>query len=363
MEKIPIAMPDIDENDIKAVSSCLRSRQIAAGKITEEFEKLLAKEIGVKCCLAVNSGTTALRIALRSLKLSKGSEVIIPDMSFAATAHAVSLEGLIPIFCDIKPDGNIDESLIEKRITPKTKAVLVVHLHGICAKIDMISEICRKNGLFLVEDCAQAFGSNINENMAGSFGDVSAFSLYATKNIATGEGGVVCFNHAEDEGKALRWVNNGRENGEEILSLGDNLRLSNINASLGISQLKKHKKMLNKRKVIAEIYNSEFSRLNSIILPPYSGKYGNAYHHYNLIFKRGVDFNEALEFFGSEGISIKRYYPYTLSECAPFRRKPLKTSGFISKNSFCIPIFSSMKESDAKRVAKAVKDFVRRREK
>ncbi|HDP74134.1 MAG TPA: DegT/DnrJ/EryC1/StrS aminotransferase family protein [Candidatus Woesearchaeota archaeon] len=360
MDNIPIAKPDIEKQDIDAVVTCLKSGNISAGLKSEEFESRFAQELGVGLCRSVNSGTTALRIAIRALGIEKGSEVIVPDMSFAATAHAVVLEGLVPVFCDVGLDGLIDEELIKDKISSKTRAVLVVHLHGICAKIDRIKSLCEKKRIFLIEDCAQAFGSSFKGKPVGSFGITSAFSLYATKNITTGEGGMVCFNDSKLAERVSLWIDNGRFRGEEIKAEGDNLRMSDINAALGISQLGKYKRMQEKRKVIAKAYNSKLAGIRSIILPTEPGEYDNVYHHYNIVFKNGIVYSEAKEFFRSKGISIKRYYPCALSECPPFSLKPQKNSSFLAKNSFCIPIYSAMPKTHIKRVAEAAKQYVRR---
>ncbi len=352
--KIPIARPFVSNELIDSVADTLKSGFWTRGKICEQFERDFASYIGTNDAFAVNSGTTALRLALRVLDLPKGASIIIPDMSFIATVQAIVMEGFRPVFVDVKEDGNLDPDELERTFSGNVKAVMVVHLHGKAADVERIARFCQKRGLRLIEDASQAAGASFLGKKVGSFGDVSAFSLYATKNLAAGEGGIIAFNNPSLREKLSIYSNNGFYQGEIKAPLGDSLRMSDIHASIGLYQLKKLEELNNRRKEIAQYYTKHLKNLSKISLPSPDN---NVFHHYNIVVKRGYDFSvkDAFSFFDKVGIQIKQYYPYALSSF--FGRKPLRTSSFLSKNSFCIPLFPSLKDEEVKKVRDAVIDY------
>ncbi|MCJ7570934.1 MAG: DegT/DnrJ/EryC1/StrS family aminotransferase, partial [Candidatus Thermoplasmatota archaeon] len=189
---IPIAKPLIGEEEKTAVIQVLNSGMLASGPRTEEFEKKFAEYVGTKYAIATSSGTTALHLGLLSMGVTRGDEVIVPAFSFIATANAPLFCDAVPVFCDVDPKTfNIDPKKIEKQITKKTKAIMPVHLYGQAAEVQPIQEIAKKHGVYVIGDACQAHGATYNRKMVGSFGDVECFSFYPTKNMTTGEGGMV----------------------------------------------------------------------------------------------------------------------------------------------------------------------------
>ena len=240
---IPIAKPLIGEEEKTAVMNVLNSGMLASGPLTEEFEKKFADYVGTKYAIATTSGTTALHLGLLALGITHGDEVILPAFSFIASANAPLFCDAIPVFCDVDlKTFNIDAEQIKKLITKKTKAIMPVHLYGQAADMDPIEEIAEKYGLHVIGDACQAHGATYNEKQVGSFGDLECFSFYPTKNMTTGEGGMITTNNEEFAELTLSLRNHGREKtkwGYEHGRLGYNYRLTDIGAAIGLEQLKK----------------------------------------------------------------------------------------------------------------------------
>jgi dTDP-4-amino-4,6-dideoxygalactose transaminase len=231
---------------------------------------------------------------------------------------------------------------------------MVIHLHGQAADVERIARFCQKHDLRLIEDASQAAGASFLGKKVGSFGNISAFSLYATKNLATGEGGIIAFNNPSLRQRLSIYSNNGFYQGEVKEPLGDSLRMSDIHASIGSYYLKHLDELNDKRKDIAQYYNKRFEQLPILILP---SSENNVFHHYNIVIKRDFPFSfqKAYSFFYKKGIRIKQYYPYTLSSF--FKSNPSKTASFLTKNAFCIPMYPSLQEDEIKKIADTVIDY------
>ena len=209
---IPIAKPIIGRDVRRAVNKVLRSGNLTQGPEVLAFEREFSLLVNERECVAVNSGTSALHIALLSLGIGVGDEVIVPSFTFAATANSVALTGAKPVFVDIDISTyNIDSNLIEKAITPLTKAIQVVHLYGLPADMIRIVEIAKRHNLLIIEDAAQAHSASINDQPVGTFGDAAAFSFYPTKNMTSGEGGMIVFKDKEPARIARLYRNQGME--------------------------------------------------------------------------------------------------------------------------------------------------------
>lgn len=237
-----------------AVREVLLSGRYVSGPKVAEFERLFAGYIGVKHAVAVNSGTAALHAALASVGVVPGDEVIVPALSFFATVEAVLHQNAVPVFADISLDNFcMDPSDLERRITPRTKAVIPVHYFGHAAEMDTISEIAERHGIVVIEDCAQAHGTEYRGKRVGSIGDLGAFSFYATKHMTTGEGGAITTNSAEWAEKLRMFRSHGLKGRNEHVILGYNFRMTEMAAAMGIVQLGKLDKLNEQR-----IRNSEY---------------------------------------------------------------------------------------------------------
>lgn len=269
--RIPLSAPDVKEEDIKAVSDVLRTSRLSLGPKLEEFEHAIAAYVGASDAVAVNSGTSALHLCLRALGVGEGDEVIIPSFAFIAVANAVRHERATPVFVDIESDTlNLDPSLIESAITPRTKAIIVVHTFGCPANVEAILEIAERHDLRVIEDACEAIGAEYSGRRVGTFGHAGIFSFYPNKQITTGEGGVVVTDNPEVSQFVRRVRNQGRSDPESWFQhseLGYNYRISEINCALGLAQLKRIEPILTQREAVARKYSQILCRRSEFKLP------------------------------------------------------------------------------------------------
>lgn len=260
--KIPLAKPEITAEDRKAVEEVLKTPYLSLGPKVKEFEKCLARYIDVKYVVAVSSGTAGLHLIIRALGIGKGDEVITTPFSFIASANCILQEGAKPVFADIDPETlNIDPEKVEEKITKKTKAILAVDIFGQPADWQGLKKIAKKHKLYLIEDSAEALGSEFRGKKCGTFGEAGIFSFYPNKQITSSEGGCIVTNNKKIAALCQSMANQGRKlEGDrwlEHIRLGYNYRLSDIQCALLISQLKRIKKILRKRAEIAFLYNKK----------------------------------------------------------------------------------------------------------
>lgn len=273
--KIPMG-PTIEDDDIEEVVKVLKSRLLSmlAGSYGRRFEEEFARKIGVKHAVAVANGSVALYVALKACGVGPGDEVIVPSFTFTSTVTSVIYANAIPVFADIDPETyTIDPEDVRKKITDKTKAIIAVHLFGHPAEMDELREIADEKGLFLIEDSAQAIGAKYKGKYTGSLGDIAAFSLYATKNITAGEGGVVTTNNDELAERA-RLI---RSHGERLRyfseTLGFNFRMTEMQAALALSQLKKLERFNRERRVRVKKYFEILENYSDMIKLPTERKH------------------------------------------------------------------------------------------
>lgn len=268
--KIPLSCPDITALERRAVLDVLESTILSLGPKLEEFEQAMAKYVGVRHAVAVNSGTSGLQLIVRALGIGPGDEVITTPFSFIASANCIVLEGARPVFVDIDPATyNMDVSRIERAITPQTKAILGVDVFGRCADWEGIEAVARAHGLSVIEDSCEAIGAHYRGRKAGSFGDAGCFGFYPNKQMTTGEGGVILTNR-DDVAVACRSMRNqGRESGTgwlEHTGLGFNYRLSDIHCALGLAQLSRLEEMLARRAAAADLYRETLKKIEGLKL-------------------------------------------------------------------------------------------------
>ena len=316
---IPVARPFIGQDEISAVSEVLASGMLAQGDRVAEFEKKFADYCGTTYGVATNNGTAALHAALLAADIGYGDEVIVPAFSFIATASAVSMCGAKPIFADVNDQTfTINPEQVAERITPKTKAIIGVHLFGQPFEIRALQEICESHNLKLIEDAAQAHGALYNGEKTGGFGHFGCFSFYATKNMITGEGGLITTSEKAFAERLRLIVNHGQSEKYLHTRLGYNYRMTDIAAAIGIVQLKKLDKFNMRRRKNADYYNSHLSVLG--LVTPYvaPGMY-HVYHQYviRLTDEFPVKREEFIEYLKTKGIGTAVHYPI------PIHRQPL----------------------------------------
>ena len=351
MKNIPVAKPLVGRDDIRAVVKVMKSGGLAQGPQVSRFEKEFSKFVGDRECVAVNSGTSGLHVALLSLGIGKGDEVIVPSFTFAATANSVALTGATPVFVDI--DGatyNIDSKLIEAAITPQTKAIQVVHLYGLPADMTAIMEIAKRRNLLVIEDAAQAHLAAISKNPVGTFGDAAVFSFYPTKNMTSGEGGMVVYAQPEPARTARLLRNQGMEQRYQNEVVGFNLRMTDIHAAIGISQLAKVKSWTDKRQ---ENANSLNLKIETVITPFTPAGFEHVYHQYTVRIKNQRDlFAKKLT---ELGIGNSVYYPTQVHKLPSFNRSlDLINTQNATEQVLSLPIHPSLSKRDLTRIASAV---------
>ena len=370
---IPPVKPYFPPEDIeeikKHVENILKSGMLTLHTYTKEFEKLFAKICNVRNAIAVNSGTAALEIALRCMKLNPGDEVLVPTNTFSATAAAIIFAGGKPRFTDIDPSTLcIDAENVQKNLTDKTRGVIVVHIGGlVCPDIKAIREICQDRRLFLIEDAAHAHGSGIDGKPAGSLGDVGCFSFYPTKVMTTGEGGMITTNDDTIAERARILRDQGKEDfsSNRIVELGYNWRMQEISAAIGIVQLKRLPEMLERRNEIARYYDREFSRvngLNPIITPK---NIINSYYKYVLILDHGIDRKQLKEKLREKGVRCGGEIYWPPLHLQPIYQRILKTkqgdfpkAEDVCRRMICPPIYTGMTLEDAKYVVDKFKEVL-----
>jgi perosamine synthetase len=284
MKLIPISSPNIDRSERRAVVKVLKSLSLSQGTEVSSFEREFSKFVGDRDCIAVNSGTSALQLALIAMNIQPGDEVIVPSFTFAATANVVRIVGAIPIFVDIDPITYcIDPKLITSLINSKTKAIIVVHLYGLPANMHEIQRIAETRNILVIEDAAQAHLASINSQKVGTFGAIAAFSFYATKNMTTGEGGMIVTSSSDITRKCRLLRNQGMETKYSNEIIGYNLRMTDFQAAIGRCQLKKLEIWTEKRISNANFLNRH---LNIEQLPFTPDGYRHVFHQYTIRVQR-----------------------------------------------------------------------------
>jgi perosamine synthetase len=358
---VAIARPDIGEEEIAAVSEVLRSGMLAGGKRVAELEERFAAFIGTKHAIAVSNGTVAEMCVFAGLGLGPGDEVITVGHTFNATVSAILYTGATPVFIDIERDTYVmDAKRIEAAITPRTRAICPVHLFGLPADMDMIVSIADRHGLAVVEDACQAHGAEFRGRKVGSFGH-GTFSLYGTKNMTTGEGGLI----TTDDDRLADWIRLYRNQGmreryhHEIL--GYNFRLTDLQAAIGLCQLDKLERNTDRRRAIAAEYDSAFAELpiRTPITPP--GR-THVFHQYTIDVGPARD--AIVADLTAAGIGTGIYYPI------PVHRQPyvlergihvdLPVTDAAAARSLSLPMYPVLTDTDQARVISAVQEAVER---
>ena len=368
--KIPAAkiyFPSEDRADlVKRIDTILESGQLTLGKYTKEFEGKFANYVGTKYAIAVNSGTSALEISLRSLDI-KGHSVIVPTNTFFATPASVIHAGGKVLFADIGSHLCIDTENIIKNIRSDTKGVIVVHIGGVVhPEMKAIRDICDDHRLFLIEDAAHAHGSKLDNDMAGSFGDAAAFSFYPTKVMTSGEGGMITTDHKEICEKAMVFRDQGKAGfyGNVHTEMGYNWRMSEIHAAIGLSQFSRLNEFIEKRRNIAGIFDKGLRGIKSLSVLDIPPNVKSNYYKYVAFLENNIDRSVFKKQFRDKydiGLSGEVYE-------LPCHLQPIfkeinssQDGGYpvaedLCKRQICLPIFPTMSENEANYVVNSLKE-------
>ena len=379
---LPFALPDISEAEISAVVDSLRSGWITTGPKTKEFERRFAEATASPHAVMVNSCTAALHLALDALGIQPGDEVVVPTVTFAATAEVVRYLNAVPVLVDVQPDThNIEPGELERAITDRTKAVIPVHFAGLPADMDQITSIARAHGLKVVDDAAHCFPGSYRGRPIGTLADITCFSFYATKTITTAEGGAAVTANADwaDRMRIMSLHGISRDAWKrytaegswyyEIVAPGYKYNMTDIAAALGLGQLERATSMRERRKAIASAYDRAFGALESIeLLSPPKDASEHAHHLYVVKVRDGVlsmDRDRIISELKDLGIGTSVHFiplhmhPY-YREAFGYRPDSLPVAADLYRRSLSLPIYSRMSDSDVARVIGAVLDVERR---
>jgi perosamine synthetase len=368
-EKImPVSRPSLGTEELSEIKKVFDSHWLGMGAWVQDFEKELRCFIGAKNAIAVNTGTTALHLALDSIGIKKGDEVIVPSLTFAASIQAIMLTGATPVFCDIESDTlNMDIADARKRVTNKTKAIMPVHYSGLPCEMDSIMKLAKEHNLRVVEDAAHAFGSTYRGKKIGSFGDIACFSFDPIKNITCGEGGAIT---TSDDALARliyskrilgidkdTWsrYKHKREWFYDVTVLGFRYHMSNINAAIGSVQIKKLDRFLARKREIVRRYDDEFKGLKGVEL--LKRDYDNT-APFNYIIKIKKDRDGLMDFLKKKNIdSGVHYIPNHLQPFFADFRTALPVTEKVWEEILTLPLYCDMTDTDVGLVAGAIKGF------
>jgi perosamine synthetase len=358
---IPPAKPIIGDDERVAVDRVLQSGMIAQGPEVTAFEREFADVmVAGRTCVAVNSGTSGLHLGLLAAGVGPGDEVIVPSFTFAATANSVALTGATPVFADIEPNFfGLDPTAVEAAITPRTKAIMPVHLYGHPAMMRELAEIATRHGIALYEDAAQAHGAELGGQKVGTFGEFAMFSLYPTKNMTSGEGGMVSCATPEIARTMKLLRNQGMEEQYKNEIVGFNARMTDIHAAIGRVQLSKVGAWTEQRRSNAAFLNAN---LSGVVIPPVAANAVHVYHQYTIRVPDGRDgFVAALK--EEYGVGSGVYYPVpnhrldSLKHFAPGLDLPATEQA--ASEVISLPVHPSLSQEDLDRIVGAVNALAR----
>ncbi len=349
---IPLSRPIVGEVELNAIRRVLESGQLAHGPEVESFEAQFAQYVGVQHAMAVANGTVALTLGLQAMGIGPGDEVIVPSFTFIATPNAVRLSGAVPVFADIDPDTFcISEDSIKSLVSDRTVAVIAVHLYGHPAPISALLRLCDARGLALVEDAAQALGSEWDGRHVGSEGAFGSFSFYPTKNITTGEGGMVTTSNPEIAMRVALLRNHGAENRYDHQIVGTNARMTEIAAAIGRVQLERLPEWNKLRAQNAQFYEHRLSDI--VVTPQVSPQATHAYHQYTI---RTPDRDRFIETLEKYQVGYGIYYERPCHVQKPYRAsgRSLPETETASDEVLSIPVRPDLTPEERELVATAV---------
>jgi UDP-4-amino-4,6-dideoxy-N-acetyl-beta-L-altrosamine transaminase len=371
---IPYNLPSIGNEEIEEVVKTLKSNWLTMGPKTFELEKMVADYVGAKYAVAVNSCTAGLHLSLLAKGIGPGDEVITTPYTFAATGNTIVHSGAKPVFVDVrKEDFNLDPNLIEAAITEKTKAIIPVHYSGYPCDMDAIMKIAKKHNLVVIEDAAHAIGAKYKDKMIGSIGDTTSFSFYVTKNITTGEGGIITTNDEllANKMKMLRlhgiskdaW-NRYSDKGSwyyEIEDCGWKYNLTDIAASIGIHQMKRLDGFNERRRQLAKIYNEELSKIKGITLPANINDKDYIFHLYPILLE-SYDRSKFIDELKKKGIGTSVHFiPLHLhpfyQKTFGFKKGDFPVTESIYEKEVSLPLYPSMTEEQIHYVIDCIKEL------
>ncbi|MEO5644712.1 MAG: aminotransferase class I/II-fold pyridoxal phosphate-dependent enzyme [Bacteroidia bacterium] len=345
--RIPVMTPLLSGNELKYVTECITTGWISSqGAYVKKFEQQFAAYSNMKFGVAVSNGTVAIHLALAALGIGEGDEVIVPDLTFAASINGVIYTGATPVIADVDPETwTLSPAAVEKLITPKTKAIMPVHIYGHPCHMDELMAIAKKHNLLVIEDCAEALGGLYKGQHVGSFGDAATFSFFGNKTITTGEGGMVLFKDEAVCNKAMVLRDHGMSKQKRYWHdfVGFNYRMTNIQAAIGVAQLERLDEFVAAKRKMAAVFNDGLSLHKAITIPPEKEWAFNGYWLYTCVVdpKGGVTRDELIEKLMKNGVETRPVF-YPLHEMPPYIQyvrsgQTFEVTDHISRNGISLP--------------------------
>jgi perosamine synthetase len=365
---IPIAAPLLTGNEKAYVLNCIESSWISScGKYVEQFERTFADFCGVRYAVSCSSGTAALHVALLALGIGAGDEVIVPTLTFVATANAVTYCGARPRFVDVEPETwTIDPELVEAKITPRTKAIVPVHLYGHVANMDDITEIAREHNLFVVEDAAEAHGAEFGGRRVGSLGDVAAFSFYGNKIITCGEGGMVVTDSEQVARSAAQLRGQGMDSNKRYWFpiVGYNYRMPNLTAAVGLAQLECIDSHMNRRREVASWYRDNLHDVPGIGWQvPIDGR-GHVDWLFTIVLNQPIRVtrDEVIDRLARRGVETRPVF-YPMHILPPYREMGKEDGDFpvadrVAGSGLSLPTWAGLQREDVDYVCHALRECI-----
>ncbi|MCJ7748113.1 MAG: DegT/DnrJ/EryC1/StrS family aminotransferase [Desulfobacterales bacterium] len=381
--KYPLSDIDLGKEEEQEVLKVLRSRWLSTGPVTARFERAFSESLGGGYAIAVSNGTAALHLALAGLSLKEGDEIVLPSLTFVATANAILYVGAKPVFADIVglDDLNISPQEIEKKITKRTKAILVMHYGGYPCDMKSIMGIAKKYGLFVIEDAAHAPGAEYQGRKCGLIGNIGCFSFFSNKNLVTGEGGMVVTHNKELSEKVRRMRSHGMEmlswdkyrgrlSSYDIEGLGYNYRTTEIQSALGLAQLKKLDRNNRKRKTLVEAYRKELQEVKGISIPFLQFQGHPSYHLFPILVHNkqkalsSILRDRVMEGLRNFKIQTSVHYPpvhlFSLyRKNFGYKKGMLPKTEEVSGREITLPLHPRMDGKDVKWIAKKLKEVIK----
>ena len=364
MNLIPWAKPSLNSTDKKFLIKSFDSNWISGGHFVNKLENSFAKFLKSKKTLTVNNGTSAIHLIYLALNLKKGDEIILPAYGYMAASNLVLQMGLKPVFVDVDHETFcINVNKIRKKITKKTKLIVVINTYGNLCDFKELKKLRKETGIFILEDAAESLGSTLDNKQSGTFGDFGTFSFQATKNITTGEGGIVTTNNKKIYEKMRLYRNHGVDKERYLHILpGSNFRLTNLQASIGFSQLKRISLIKKRRKEIFFLYKELFKKNRNVKLQKFQKNINPMVWTLavNLDYKKKLNRDKLIDLMMKRNIETRNgfYSPNRLNIYKKFRSNDLKISDKISKNIICLPLYNELTNKNVRYIARNFLDLI-----
>lgn len=361
-----LSVPSVGRDEQAAVAGVLKSGFFVQGKQVAAFEKAVASYVGAKHAVAVNSGTSALHLALLALGIGPGDEVIVPDFTFPATANVVELTGATPVIADVQAaTANVDAAHVERLISRKTKAIMPVHLFGQSADMRPLLKLARRHSLAIVEDAACVLGATFNGRSCGTWGEIGCYSFHPRKVITTGEGGILVTNRAAVAEKLRLLRNHGllyNTKGADFLLAGYNYRMTEIEAAIGLVQMRKINRIIKGRRRVAREYDRQLAGLDWVTVPQTGALNTHVYQAYVVTLSPRIDRNRLIAHLKEQGIEAN-FGTYAMHRLEFYKTryrlnaKNYPVSEQLFKSTLALPLFEHMTTAQVGQVAKALAKF------